>query len=129
MRNTRISTLRCYVVILDFYNLHFFNQQAYSWALEGMKFVAMLDMERCKTSADCQNMIDEFDKYMTSHPAISDVQFEEIFAMARHYGNKKCMRQCEFAKEKCTETRNLFDKRRELLTKVCIIVYCSNINQ
>jgi len=49
--------------------------QAYSWALEGMKFVSILKMDECQTIDACRNMIREFDEYMQNHPPIPEVIF------------------------------------------------------
>ncbi|CAK8682468.1 unnamed protein product [Clavelina lepadiformis] len=94
-----------------------FIDRAYSWALEGMKFVAMLDMDDCLNFDSCQLLIDKFDLYMKEHPAICDEDFDEILELARRYGNAKCMKQCEFARQKCAETVQLFNKRRDLIAK------------
>ena len=82
-----------------------------------MKFVAMLDMERCQSAEECQTMIDEFDDYMSAHPAITNDEFKDTLTLAHQFGNKKCIAQCEFAQDKCSETRELFNKRREILIK------------
>merc|ERR1712012_1216170 len=94
-----------------------FIDKAYTWALDGMKFVAMLDMERCQSSEECQKMIEEFDEYMSEHPAITADEFKDTLALAHRFGNKKCIAQCEFAQDKCSETKELFSKRRDILIK------------
>lgn len=48
--------------------------QAYTWALDGMKFVSTLKMQDCTSLESCQEMIDKFDRYMESHPTLSDVR-------------------------------------------------------
>ncbi|XP_018666704.2 puratrophin-1 isoform X1 [Ciona intestinalis] len=94
-----------------------FIDQAYSWALSGMKFMALLNMEDCLTLDACQKMLDKFDDYMKEHPPISKEQFSEMLQLATRYGNVKCLRQCEFAQQKYEETTQLFAKRRELIAK------------
>jgi len=94
-----------------------FVDQAYSWALNGMKFVVMLSVDECVNIEKCQEMINKFDNYMKQHPPITEETFKEIFTLARRYGNKNCIRQCDFAEQKCKETLELFKKRRELLVK------------
>ena len=47
--------------------------QAYSWALNGMKFVVMLSVDECVNIEKCQEMINKFDNYMKQHPPITEV--------------------------------------------------------
>jgi len=94
-----------------------FIDQAYAWALNGMKFVMLLKVDECISIEKCQEMINKFDNYMEQHPAINEEAFEEIFTLGRNYGNNKCLQQIEYAEQKCKETLEFFKKRRQLLLK------------
>lgn len=97
--------------------LYLFVDQAYSWALSGMKFVASLSMSDVMTTEELQDQINKYDEYMTSHPPIPNEEFIRMQDVATRYNNMKCQRQCEVAQQKCTETKDLFVKRRKLLVK------------
>ncbi|XP_039266368.2 puratrophin-1-like [Styela clava] len=97
--------------------LYLFVDQAYSWALSGMKFVASLSMSDVMTTDELQEQINKYDEYMTSHPPIPNEEFMKMQDVATRYNNLKCQRQCEIAQQKCTETKDLFVKRRKLLVK------------
>uniref|UniRef100_H2ZAY4 Uncharacterized protein n=1 Tax=Ciona savignyi TaxID=51511 RepID=H2ZAY4_CIOSA len=103
-----------------------FIDKAYSWALNGMKFMALLNMEECLSLEACQKMLDKFDDYMKQHQPISQEQFNDILQLATCYGNVKCLRQCEFAQQKYEETTRLFTKRRELIAKAKAQIKASN---
>nr|CAB3264944.1 pleckstrin homology domain-containing family G member 4B [Phallusia mammillata] len=107
-------------------HMYKFIDQAYSWALDGMKFVAMLNMESCLTSESCDKLLTQFDDYMDQHPAIPRCRFDEMRELARRYGNQKCLRQCEFAEQKCVETADLFTKRRDLISKAKVQIKLSS---
>ena len=62
----------CSLIFLYTFQTTWSSSQAYSWALEGMKFVTTLKMEECCNEEACNKMIEQFDSYMENNPPISE---------------------------------------------------------
>ncbi|XP_037619260.1 puratrophin-1 isoform X6 [Sebastes umbrosus] len=93
--------------------LYSFLDQAYGWALEGMRHLAGVSMEECTLPDKCQAVIGCLEDYRRQHPPISDGRFQEMKAAAGELRGERGLRQWSFAWSKCQETKKLFDRKME----------------
>ncbi|KAM7015933.1 puratrophin-1 isoform 2-T3 [Tautogolabrus adspersus] len=87
--------------------------QAYGWALEGMRHLAGVSMEECTLPDKCQAVIDCLEDYKRQHPPIPDSRFLEMKALAEELRGERGLRQWSFAWSKCQETKKMFDRKME----------------
>ncbi|KAI8502037.1 Pleckstrin y domain containing, G (with RhoGef domain) member [Branchiostoma belcheri] len=97
--------------------LYYFFDKAYEWALEGMKFVALMNMEECHSLRGCDSLMHDLDTYLRDHPPIPQDKFDRMAALANKLDNQKCMEQCKFARTKCRETEQLVERKQAALRK------------
>ncbi|XP_060908448.1 puratrophin-1 isoform X2 [Labrus mixtus] len=93
--------------------LYRFLDQAYGWALEGMRHLAGVSMEECTLPDKCQAVIDCLEDYQRQHPPIPDGRFQEMKALAEELRGERGLRQWSFAWSKCQETKKMFDRKME----------------
>ncbi|XP_029982278.1 puratrophin-1 [Sphaeramia orbicularis] len=93
--------------------LYRFLDQAYGWALEGMRHLAGISMEECTLPEKCQAVIGCLDDYHSQHPPIPDARFQEMKALAGELRGERGLRQWSFAWSKCQETKKMFDRKME----------------
>ncbi|XP_076592104.1 pleckstrin homology domain-containing family G member 4B isoform X2 [Chaetodon auriga] len=93
--------------------LYGFLDQAYGWALEGMRHLAGISMEDCTLPDKCQAVIGCLEDYRRQHPPIPDSRFEEMKAVAGELRGERGLRQWSFAWSKCQETNKTFDRKME----------------
>ncbi|XP_067433436.1 puratrophin-1 isoform X5 [Thunnus thynnus] len=93
--------------------LYSFLDQAYGWALEGMRHLAGISMEDCTLPDKCQAVIGCLEDYHRQHPPIPDAHFQEMKAAAGELRGERGLRQWSFAWSKCQETKKMFDRKME----------------
>ncbi|XP_055363229.1 rho guanine nucleotide exchange factor 40 [Betta splendens] len=93
--------------------LYHFLDQAYGWALAGMRHLAAISMEDCTLPDKCQAVIGCLEDYQRQHPPIPDARFQEMKAMAEELRGERGLRQWSFAWSKCQETKKMFDRKME----------------
>ncbi|XP_068584909.1 pleckstrin homology domain-containing family G member 4B isoform X2 [Cebidichthys violaceus] len=93
--------------------LYSFLDQAYGWALEGMRHLAGVSMEDCTLPDKCQSVIGCLEEYRRQHPLIPDDRFQEMKAAAGELRGERGLRQWSFAWSKCQETKKMFDRKME----------------
>ncbi|XP_051234060.1 puratrophin-1 isoform X1 [Dicentrarchus labrax] len=93
--------------------LYSFLDQAYGWALEGMRHLASVSMEECSLPDKCQAGIGYLEEYRRQHPPIPDARFQEMKAAAGELRGERGLRQWSFAWSKCQETKKMFDRKME----------------
>ncbi|XP_054470133.1 LOW QUALITY PROTEIN: rho guanine nucleotide exchange factor 40 [Anoplopoma fimbria] len=93
--------------------LYSFLDQAYGWALEGMRQLAAVSMEDCTLPDKCQAVIGCLEDYRRQHPPITDERFQEMKAAAGGLRGERGLRQWSFAWSKCQETKKMFDRKME----------------
>ncbi|XP_027870369.1 puratrophin-1 isoform X5 [Xiphophorus couchianus] len=99
--------------------LYRFLDQAYGWALEGLRQLACVSMEDCTAPDKCCAVIGCLEDYQSKHPPIPESRFQEMKAEAGLLRGERGLRQWSFAWSKCQETENTFDRKMEaaLLTR------------
>nr|XP_033475941.1 puratrophin-1 isoform X2 [Epinephelus lanceolatus] len=93
--------------------LYSFLDQAYGWALEGMRHLAGVSMEECTLPDKCQAVIGCLEEYQRQHPPIPDERFQEMKVAAGELRGERGLRQWSFAWSKCQETKRMFDRKME----------------
>lgn len=93
--------------------LYAFLDQAYGWALEGMRHLAAITMEDCTKPEKCQGAIGRLEAYGRQHPPIADALFQEMKAAAGELRGERGLRQWGFAWSKCQETSRVCDRKME----------------
>ncbi|XP_072237240.1 puratrophin-1 [Leuresthes tenuis] len=93
--------------------LYRFLDQAYGWALEGMRHLAGISMEDCTMPDKCQAVIGCLEDYQRQHPPIPDSRFQEMKVEAGELRGERGLRQWSFAWSKCQETKKVFDRKME----------------
>ncbi|XP_035483615.2 puratrophin-1 isoform X5 [Scophthalmus maximus] len=94
--------------------LYGFLDQAYGWALEGMRHLAGVSMEECTLPDKCQAVIGCLEDYQSLHPPIPDGRFQEMKAVAGELRGERGLRQWSFAWSKCQETKKMLDRKMEV---------------
>ncbi|KAI9531683.1 hypothetical protein NQZ68_038831 [Dissostichus eleginoides] len=90
-----------------------FLDQAYGWALQGMRHLAGVRMEDCKLPDKCQAVIGCLEEYRLQHPPLPDAHFQEMREEAGHLRGGRGLQQWSFAWSKCQETKGVFDRKLE----------------
>uniref|UniRef100_UPI003AAC6C40 puratrophin-1 n=1 Tax=Centroberyx gerrardi TaxID=166262 RepID=UPI003AAC6C40 len=93
--------------------LYRFLDQAYGWALVGMRHLAGVSMDDCTLPDKCQAVIGCLEGYRSQHPPIADGRFQEMKTLAGELRGERGLRQWSFAWSKCQETRKMFDRKLE----------------
>ncbi|KAK7912375.1 hypothetical protein WMY93_012586 [Mugilogobius chulae] len=93
--------------------LYSFLDQAYGWALAGMRQLAGVTMEDCSLPEKCPVVISCLEEYNRLHPNIPDSHFQEMRALAGELRGERGLRQWSFAWAKCQETKKMFDRKME----------------
>ncbi|XP_016522294.1 puratrophin-1 isoform X1 [Poecilia formosa] len=93
--------------------LYRFLDQAYGWALEGLRQLACVSMEDCTTPDKCCAVIGCLEDYRSKHPPIPESLFQAMKAEAGQLRGERGLRQWSFAWSKCQETENTFDRKME----------------
>ncbi|KAJ0056757.1 hypothetical protein NL108_015595, partial [Boleophthalmus pectinirostris] len=90
-----------------------FLDQAYGWALAGMRHLAGVTMEDCSLPEKCPVVISCLEEYNRLHPPIPDSHFQEMRVLAGELRGERGLRQWSFAWAKCQETKKMFDRKME----------------
>ncbi|KAF7666525.1 hypothetical protein LDENG_00103540 [Lucifuga dentata] len=98
--------------------LYRFLDQAYGWALEGMRRLAGITMDECKLPDKCQAMIGCLEDYQSQHPPIPDGRFQEMKSLAGELRGERGLCQWSFAWSKCQETKKMFDRKMEAVLRM-----------
>ncbi|XP_035855094.1 puratrophin-1 isoform X3 [Sander lucioperca] len=93
--------------------LYSFLDQAYGWALEGMRQLAAVSMEDCTLPDKCTAVIGCLEDYQRLHSPIPDARFQEMKTVAGELRGERGLRQWSFAWSKCQETKRMFDRKME----------------
>uniref|UniRef100_A0A8C5EC46 Rho guanine nucleotide exchange factor 40-like n=1 Tax=Gouania willdenowi TaxID=441366 RepID=A0A8C5EC46_GOUWI len=93
--------------------LYRFLDQAYGWALAGMRFLSTVSMEDCTLPDKCQTVIGCLEDFQRQRPPISDARFQEMKAMAGELRGEQGLRHWNFAWSKCQETKRMLDRKME----------------
>ncbi|XP_061592244.1 puratrophin-1 isoform X2 [Cololabis saira] len=93
--------------------LYRFLDQAYGWALDGMRHLAGISMEDCTLPDKCQDVIGSLQDYQHKHPPIPDRRFQEMKVEAGELRGERGLHQWSFAWSKCQETKKMFDRKME----------------
>ncbi|XP_076003059.1 rho guanine nucleotide exchange factor 40 isoform X2 [Genypterus blacodes] len=93
--------------------LYRFFDQAYGWALEGMRRLAGITMDDCTLPDKCQAVIGCLEDYHRQYPPIPDESFQEMKALASELRGERGLSQWSFAWSKCHETKKMFDRKME----------------
>ncbi|XP_068170031.1 pleckstrin homology domain-containing family G member 4B isoform X2 [Antennarius striatus] len=93
--------------------LYRFLDQAYGWALEGLRHLAGVAMEDCTLPDKCQAVIGCLEEYRRQHPPIPDARFQEMKEAAAELQGGRSLQQWSFAWSKCQETKKMFDRKME----------------
>ncbi|KAL1007725.1 hypothetical protein UPYG_G00090770 [Umbra pygmaea] len=97
--------------------LYEFFDQAYEWALEGMRHLASVSMEDCTMPDKCQGVIKCLEGYRCQHPSIPEPRFQEMKELAGELASEQGLKQWRFAWSKCQETKQMFEKKLEAALK------------
>ncbi|XP_041849595.1 puratrophin-1 isoform X3 [Melanotaenia boesemani] len=97
--------------------LYRFLDQAYGWALEGMRHLAGISMEDCTLPDKCQAVIGCLEDYQRKHPPIPDGRFQDMKAEAGELRGEHGLCQWSFAWSKCQETQMMFSRKMEAALK------------
>ncbi|KAK2920495.1 hypothetical protein Q8A73_002699 [Channa argus] len=93
--------------------LYRFLDQAYGWALEGMRHLAAVSMEDCALPDKCKAVIGCLGDYQQQHPPIPEARFQEMKLVAGELRGEHGLRQWSFAWSKCQETKKMFERKME----------------
>ncbi|KAM9860659.1 puratrophin-1 isoform 1-T3 [Aulostomus maculatus] len=93
--------------------LYRFLDQAYGWALDGLRHLADITMEDCMLPDKCQAVIGCLEDYQRKHPPIPEALFLEMKAAACELRGERGLHQWSFAWSKCQETQKVFDRKLE----------------
>ncbi|XP_062417947.1 pleckstrin homology domain-containing family G member 4B [Pungitius pungitius] len=93
--------------------LYSFLDQAYGWAMEGMRHLAGVSMEDCMLPDKCQSVIGCLEEFRLQHPQIPEERFQEMRAEASELQGERGLRQWSFSWSKCQETKKMFDRKME----------------
>ncbi|XP_072320623.1 uncharacterized protein plekhg4 isoform X2 [Eucyclogobius newberryi] len=93
--------------------LYSFLDEAYGWALAGMRHLAGVSMEDCSLPEKCPVVISCLEEYNRVHPPLPDAHFQEMRALAGELRGERGLRQWNFAWAKCQETKKMFDRKME----------------
>ncbi|XP_054856422.1 puratrophin-1 [Eublepharis macularius] len=93
--------------------LYEFFDQAYEWALEGMRQLASVSMEDCSSQELCSAALKCLENYKEQHPEISEARFQEAKELACQLRSSNGLKQWQFAWSKCQETKLAFDMKLE----------------
>lgn len=87
--------------------------QAYGWALEGMRHLACVNMEDCRSPEKSQGVMACLENYRSQHVPIPDAHFQEMKDLAVELKSDHGLKQWKFAWSKCQETKQMFEKKLE----------------
>nr|XP_056718836.1 puratrophin-1 [Euleptes europaea] len=93
--------------------LYEFFDQAYEWALEGMRQLASVSMEDCGSREHCSAALKCLEGYKEQRPEISEARFQEAKELARQLQSSNGLKQWQFAWSKCQETKLAFEMKLE----------------
>ena len=109
--------------VLEKYNqlfkCYFFSYffQAYEWALDAMKFVSTLRLEKEMSSAQLSDLLRRLESYLKQHPPLQADLFDTMLRLAEKLENHKLHEQCKVAHSRCLETDHLLRVRQSSLRK------------
>ncbi|XP_038070447.1 puratrophin-1-like isoform X2 [Patiria miniata] len=92
--------------------------KAYEWALDGMKFVAVLGHEKSNTREQCRIQLCTLEKYLRDNPPTTQDTFLEMCKLSKQLGKEQCIQQCDFAKRRCQETGDMIQEKIDKLHSV-----------
>ena len=98
---------------LDFHTLV---QQASHWQMQGLQYIAHLDMEDIQTEDGIQRLKASLQEYISDHPPITESQLARITELAHFLGSKNIKLQAEQVSRQCLDVQEM------LLKKQCQVV-------
>ncbi|XP_060109761.1 puratrophin-1 [Heteronotia binoei] len=93
--------------------LYEFFDQAYEWALEGMRQLASISMEDCSSREHCSAALKCLESYKEQHSEIGEARFQEAKELACQLRSSNGLKQWQFAWSKCQETKLAFEMKLE----------------
>ncbi|KAL8194594.1 UNVERIFIED_CONTAM: hypothetical protein K2H54_025613 [Gekko kuhli] len=93
--------------------LYEFFDQAYEWALEGMRQLASISMEDCSSREHCSAALKSLESYKEQHPELGRARFQEAKELACQLRSSNGLKQWQFAWSKCQETKLAFEMKLE----------------
>ncbi|XP_022092000.1 puratrophin-1-like isoform X3 [Acanthaster planci] len=109
----RLEDKRRYIE--DAARLYTMLDKAYEWALDGMKFVAVLGHEKSNTREQCRIQLCTLEKYLRDNPPTAQDDFVEMCKLSKQLGKEQCIQQCDFAKRRCQETHGMMQDKMDKL--------------
>ena len=94
-----------------------FCSQAYEWALNAMKFVSNLRLEKDMTSPQLSDLLHHLESYLRDHPPLQADFFDKMLRLAEKLENFKLQEQCKVAHSRCLETDHMLRVRQSSLRK------------
>ena len=107
----------CYIFIQLVLQCLLYLLQAYEWALDAMKYVASMKLDKDMAITEINELRVSLDKYMKEHPAVDEDTFGMMHNLAGKLQNDKLKEKCAMAKSRCLETDKLLRVRRSTLRK------------
>ncbi|XP_071785103.1 puratrophin-1-like isoform X4 [Asterias amurensis] len=92
--------------------------KAYAWALDGMKFVALLGHEKSTTREQCRIHLCTLEKYLRDNPPTTQEAFAQMRSLSKQLGKEQCIQQCNFAHQRCQETNKMIQDKIDRLHSV-----------
>ncbi|XP_066493322.1 puratrophin-1 isoform X2 [Tiliqua scincoides] len=84
--------------------LYEFLDQAYQWALRGMRHLASISMEDCNSPEHCTAALKSLESYKGQDPEISEDKFQQMKALACQLKTSSGLKQWHSTWAKCQET-------------------------
>ena len=108
--------------------------RAIDWALNGMHFLAKMNMDRVHSEAGCLKLLKNLERYQAKYPQITNEMFDRMEALSIDLANENLHQQLKFARERCKNIDGLFAKRQASITKSldvfrCVPVYVNKTHQ
>lgn len=91
--------------------------QCYEWALEAMKYVANMKMEKDMSTSDIDKLLSSLELYLTDHEPVPNTVFDSMDKLSTRVENDKLQEQCKVARSRCIETEQLLRIRQSTLKK------------
>ena len=108
--------------------------RAIEWALNGMHFLAKMNMDRVQTESGCLKLLKNMERYQAKYPQITKEMFDRMEALSKELENDNLLEQLQFARKKCKDIDDLFCRRNHSIQKSldsirCVPVYVDRIHQ
>ncbi|XP_076331364.1 puratrophin-1-like isoform X2 [Tachypleus tridentatus] len=91
--------------------------RAYEWAVETMKFVSCLKIEKTTSSKELIKLFKSLQDYIDNNPPISEEIFHEIISLATRLENESLLEQCKAAQVRCQVAVDLIKAKQATFMK------------